>query len=59
MTEAMDKRLLQLFEMLKERFESSGHPLCPCCDFELDHESDCLFYDLLQNPPDNGKVDAP
>lgn len=51
----MDKRLTQLFEMLKERFESSGHPLCPCCDFEFDHESDCLFDDLLQNPPDNGK----
>lgn len=47
----MDKRLLQLFEQLKDIYESTGHPICPCCGEEFDHGQNCIFDDLMKNPP--------
>jgi len=52
----MDNRLYKLFAYLKEDFEGKGHPLCPTCDYCDDypsHDPDCIFADLLRNPPQN------
>lgn len=52
----MDERLEQLFARLKLDYEFSGHPLCPECGIASDHEPDCLFDDLMKNPPKRIKV---
>lgn len=40
--------LLELFEQLKDNWETSGHPVCPSCGVcNEDHEPECVFAKLL------------